>query len=77
MEIKKRKEIYLECCFPKSHNVKELDLNELFIKVDEIIERVETICNHGNKRDMRFRNQLLKDLESLQGIKNNGGKNNG
>ena len=33
-----------------------------YVDVEELISRIETICNHGDERDMRFRNQLLKDL---------------
>ncbi len=29
---------------------------------EALLERIEMICNHGNERDMRFRNQLIKDL---------------
>lgn len=33
-----------------------------WIAVDDLIERIETICNHGNERDMKFRKLLLKHL---------------
>ena len=38
-------------------------ISETWVAVDELIERIETICNHGNERDMRFRNYLLKELK--------------
>jgi len=33
-----------------------------WVDIDDLIERIETICNHGNERDMRFRNHLIKSL---------------
>lgn len=48
------------------------------ISRDELIDKIETICNHANERDMRFRNFLLKDLNALssdnEDKKINGGK---
>ena len=39
--------------------------NKKWVSVQSIADRIETICNHGNKRDMRFRNLLLMELNAL------------
>lgn len=33
-----------------------------WVLLKDLVDRIETICNHGNERDLRFRNLLFKDL---------------
>ena len=40
-----------------------VSISEKWVEVDDLIARIETICDHGNERDMRFRNYLLKELK--------------
>jgi len=42
------------------------DNDKKWIAFDDLIERIETICNHGNKRDMRFRDYLIKSMEDKE-----------
>jgi len=51
MKIKTRKQIYMECCFPKSHNVKELDLNEKFVSLQSLkgIKTTEVVTKMARK----------------------------
>ena len=47
-----------------------------YVDVEQLIDRIETICNHGNERDMRFRNHLLRDLNKPLAEKQEGGLKN-
>lgn len=63
MDIKTLQEwiLYAEDIEQTAYNGEEVyEISLVFRK--ELIDRIETICNHGNERDMRFRNLLLKDL---------------
>lgn len=63
MEIKQSRLIVLELNdidftdkHPQYHNKK-------WVALDDLKSRIETICNHGNERDVRFRDLLFADLE--------------
>ena len=47
MNTKTRKEIYLECCFPKSHKIKELNMNEKFVLLKEMEVRTKMARKYG------------------------------
>jgi len=55
---------YAEDIEQTTHNGEEVYEIPLVFR-NELIDRIEVICNHGNKRDMRFRNLLLKDLGAI------------
>ena len=64
MKIFTGKEIYanVDIALKGSTGMYIMTSRHQFVSVDELIARIETICNHGDKRDMRFRKYLLKDL---------------
>jgi hypothetical protein len=69
MNIKTGKEIVQ---WTRSKSLSEMSVepyNKRWVAVDDLINRIETICNHGKNRDMRFRNHLLRELEEPQTLK--------
>ena len=64
MEIKEEYEIVGDVAY-KTQAEKIRDYKKRWVSVSSLADRIETICNHGNERDMRFRNLLLIELNAL------------
>ena len=71
MEIKTTQQIKVwDPIRAQCHGAEMLFRNKRWVSVEELIERIKTICNHGNERDMRFRNYLLRELKKGGVIEN-------
>jgi len=62
MATKTRKQIYIECCFPRSQNVEELNMSEEFISVNVLKNRIQE-KRKSNDMWRKEADELFNELE--------------